>query len=292
MGPTEGLFMSSSMAVPLTSTSPPSDVAASGEHDLQAERDSSPAESVETGRRRSLTCTALPQSQVTGDERDEMYGLLETYFCGTDRARFDADLREKQIAILLRDAHSGRIQGFSTLMHMTTWIGGQEVVAFFSGDTIIDREYWGETVLSRIWCQTVFAEVDRIALARPTASIYWFLICSGYKTWKFLPLFFRRFYPNVDEPTPSGIRQLIDALGAAKFGDEYLADSGIVRFREPTPLRRGVATVTEERLRDPQVAFFVQQNPGHAGGDELACVAELSRANLTRAGLRMMSRPL
>ena len=31
-------------------------------------------------------------------------------------------------------------------------------------------------------------------------------------------------------------------------------------------------------------------NPGHLDGDELACIAELSRANLTRAGVRMVSR--
>jgi hypothetical protein len=33
-------------------------------------------------------------------------------------------------------------------------------------------------------------------------------------------------------------------------------------------------------------------NPGHAAGEELACLAELSRANLTRAGLRMISRAI
>lgn len=235
-----------------------------------------------------------------------MYALLQTYFSGTDRARFEADLQEKEAVILLRDAASGDIQGFSTLMRLTTSIdlvgqagrAGQagpqqkEVVAFFSGDTIIDRDYWGETVLSRVWAQTVFAEVDRVNAETPAASIYWFLICSGYKTWRFLPLFFREFYPNAESPTPPHVRRVLDTLGASKFGDQYLPDSGIVRFRTATPLRRGVADVTDERLRDPRVAFFTRMNPGHAGGDELACLAELSRANLTRAAERMMARPL
>lgn len=284
--------MSSSMAVSLTSTSPLFDGAAGGDQQpVDIGRDLSPAAKLENGRR-CLSSVAVPESQVTNGERDEMYGLLQTYFCGTDRVRFEADLREKEIVILLRDSQCGRVRGFSTLMHLVTRVDGQEVVAFFSGDTIIDREYWGETVLSRMWCQTVFAEVDRIAAERPAASIYWFLICSGYKTWKFLPLFFRRFYPNLDEPTPPQVRRIIDSLGATKFGDQYQSESGIVRFQRPTPLRYGIATVTEERLRDPQVAFFVRRNPGHAEGDELACLAELSRANLTRAALRMMSRPL
>jgi len=64
----------------------------------------------------------------------------------------------------------------------------------------------------------------------------------------------------------------------------------VVRFKEPTPLKRGVAEITDERLRDPRVAFFARMNPGHVYGDELACITRLSRANLTRAGVRMVSR--
>ena len=62
--------------------------------------------------------------------------------------------------------------------------------------------------------------------------------------------------------------------------------NGIVRFRNATPLRRGVAEITEERLRDPLIAFFARANPGHANGDELACITEVPPANLTPAGTR------
>jgi hypothetical protein len=114
---------------------------------------------------------------LTPGERNDMYALLQMYFCGTDRARFEADLREKQIVILLRDASSGRIQGISTLMRMTTSIDEKEVVAFFSGDTIVDREYWGETVLSRIWSQTVLhSSMPAHPVRRATG---FFLLSSG-----------------------------------------------------------------------------------------------------------------
>jgi hypothetical protein len=230
----------------------------------------------------------VASTALTVDDRRQMYALLRKYFSGTDRARFDADLREKETVILLRDGPSGCIQGFSTLMRMTMAIDGKELVAFFSGDTIIDRQYWGETVLSRVWGQTVFAEADRIVTQRPETSVYWFLICSGYKTWRFLPVFFRAFYPNPGGPTPPRVQRILDTLGASKFGAEYLPNLGIVRFHRATPLLPGVADITEERLRDPHVAFFARMNPGYAEGDELACLAELSRANLTRAAQRLV----
>jgi hypothetical protein len=114
------------------------------------------------------------------------------------------------------------------------------------------------------------------------------LICSGYKTFRFLPVFFRDFYPNPEADTPHEIQHILDALGRAKFGDRYDAASGIVRLPRPMPLRDGIADVTGQRLRDPMVAFFAGRNPGHGNGDELACVTELTRSNLTRAGERML----
>jgi hypothetical protein len=239
-------------------------------------------------RDRRLSGSVVPIAATTPGERDQMYSLLAAYFRGTRRDQFDADLAEKEAVILLRDASSGQVQGFSTFMRLAAQVDRRDVVAFYSGDTIVAREYWGETMLSQLWSRTVLAEADRIVAERPSARVYWFLICSGYKTWRFLPVFFREYYPNPSTPTPPGVKRILDTLAQRKFGDQYLAGSGIVRFHRATPLRRGIADVTEQRLRDPRVAFFSAMNPRHAEGDELACLTEMSRSNLTRAGERMV----
>jgi hypothetical protein len=235
-----------------------------------------------------LAGAVVPRAELGADERNQMYEVLHRHFAGTDRARFEADLLEKETVIVLRDREAGRIRGFSTLMRMAVRIEGSDVIAYFSGDTIIEPRYWGDSTLSRMWGAVVFGEADRLALESPDARVFWFLICSGYKTWRFLPVFFREFYPNADAPTPAFHRCLLDTLGRLKFGDEFIPDAGIVRFRHATPLRDGVAEVTDGRLRDPQVAFFVRANPGYASGDELACITEVSRLNLTPAGRRMV----
>jgi len=237
---------------------------------------------------RRLAGDVLARAMLTPGERERMYGLLATYFLGTSREQFESDLAEKEAVILLRDVKDGQIQGFSTLMRITTTIDECEVVAFFSGDTIVAQEFWGETILSRLWSQTVFSEADRIREKRPDTRVFWFLICSGYKTWRFLPVFFREYYPHPEKTTPLPIKRVLDVLGERKFGSEYFPDQGLVRFRSATPLRDGVAEVTAERLRDPLIAFFQRMNPGHGGGDELACLTEITRSNLTRAGERMV----
>jgi hypothetical protein len=235
-----------------------------------------------------LTGAVVARADLSVRERAEMYQLFESYFAGTTRAQFEADLAEKELVVQLRAGADETIQGFSTLMRLEVRVDGRDVTAFFSGDTIVAREYWGETELSRLWSRTVFAEADRIRSQNPEARVYWFLICSGYKTWRFLPVFFREFYPNPDAPTPAHVQNILDALGERKFGIEYHKETGIVRLRTATPLREGVADVTEQRMRDPRIVFFTQKNPGYLQGDELACLTEISRTNLTRAGERMV----
>jgi hypothetical protein len=237
---------------------------------------------------RKLAGSASPRANLTGHERDRMYALLRTYFDGTRRAQFDADLDEKESVMLLRDRETGEIQGFSTLMRLEISVDGRDIVAFFSGDTIVAAPYWGESILSRLWSRTVFAEADLIVAERPHCRIFWFLICSGYKTFRFLPVFFRTFHPHPEVQTPNELQRVLDALGTAKFGGRYDAASGIVRLEQPTPLRHGIADITAQRLRDPLVTFFMGRNPGYGRGDELACITEISRSNLTRAGQRMV----
>lgn len=243
----------------------------------------------EPGGERRMAGSVVPRAGLTGGERDEMYVLLDAYFAGTHHAQFEADLAEKEAVILLRDADTRQIQGFSTIMRLSSCIDGREVVAFFSGDTIVAREYWGDSLLSRLWSQMVFAEADLIIAERPGARVYWYLISSGYRTWRFLPVFFREFYPNPEKATPPHQQHILDILGRRKYGNQYLAGTGVVRLRSAAPLRYGVGEVTDHRLRDPQVAFFARMNPRHAEGDELACLTEITRTNLTRAGERMVA---
>ena len=103
----------------------------------------------------------------------------------------------------------------------------------------------------------------------------------GYKTYRLLRLFFKEYWPRHEKPMPTFERALLDDLGTAKFGDHYDAGRGVVTFAGTRErLRPGIADVVPSRLRDPDVAFFVDNNPGHERGDELACLAEINSVNI------------
>jgi hypothetical protein len=222
--------------------------------------------------------------EVTREQRDAMFALMRQHYENVRRDTFERDLDEKRWVIQLLGPDGGRLCGFSTQMLLEASVGGRPVTALYSGDTIVAREHWGDTALTHVW--------GRLALELMGAhggGLYWFLISKGYKTYRFLPIFFDEFYPRHDRPTPPGARAVLDALGRARFGAGYDAAAGLVRGGPGKDrLRPGVADLTPGRLRDPHVAFFARRNPGHARGDELCCLAPLTRANFTAAAWRVI----
>lgn len=232
-----------------------------------------------------LSARLTPTVDVSPAQRDAMFALMERHYANVRRDVFDADLAEKPWVILVSEPAGGELCGFSTQMLLDADVAGRPVKALFSGDTIIDRQHWGDQALSHVWGHFALSLID----AHPDTDLYWFLLSKGYKTYRFLPLFFRDFYPRVGTPTPPWARAVIDALGRARYADDYDARAGIIRAGAwQYRLREGLADVTPERLRDVHVRFFHAANPHHQRGDELCCLAPLTRDNFTPLAYRVI----
>lgn len=210
--------------------------------------------------------------------REGMFALYHRYFTATSWERFCDDLAGKDRVVVLRDG-DGALAGFSTLAVLAVEVDGQRHRALYSGDTIIDRAHWGQSTFVQAWCRLA-GELKAEAPAQP---LHWLLTVKGYRTYRYLPLFARRFFPTCRGPTPPPVRRLVDALARHKFGRAYQADTGVVRYPDSRgQLRSDWAGVPESARRKPDVAFFLERNPDYARGDELVCITELSATNLLR----------
>ena len=231
----------------------------------------------------SLVSQTLAYLELTPKIMREMYDVFCENFERSSLEIFERDLKDKKWVILIRDTERNALQGFSTLALYGMDYRGKRISVVYSGDTIIHREYWGTPELPRSWIHTVLGKS-----ADMPQPLYWLLISSGYKTYRFLTVFYKEFYPRYDKPTPPEMQAMMEYLAAQRFGSDYHCEEGVVRFQNgATPLRKGIAEVTEERLHDPHVAFYIAQNPGHVNGDELVCITQIDPDNFTPAGRRM-----
>jgi hypothetical protein len=221
---------------------------------------------------------------LTEAEREWMYGIMVRHYAEVHWEAFLCDLSEKDGILLLVD-QKGEIQGFSTYRFMHTRYAGEELVALFSGDTIIDRDHWGTPTLFSTFGRLLHALIHE----NRGKKTYWFLITKGYRTYLMLPLFFKEFFPRHDQETPPYEKGLIEHLAAGKYGAQFDRERGIIAAGSYF-LKGEFAETPEARLRNHHVRFFLERNPGYLNGEELACVCAIHPENF-RKRTRMLVRP-
>ena len=230
----------------------------------------------------SLPFELVSRASLSAEEVSRMYALMETCYDRVCPARFIKDLAGKDWVLLLTDS-TGRIQGFSTLALNPRGLGESGRDVLYSGDTVIHPEYWGGQSLVR-----GFFHAAGSILSNCENPLYWYLLSKGHRTYMYLPLLFKRYYPALESSREFSMgSSLADLFSERLFPGCWLPDRGVIHFPESQgQVNTGLAEDTRSRAGHPQVDFFMERNPGFAEGDELVCVTELSVENLRRPSSR------
>ena len=214
-----------------------------------------------------------------------MHELFCQQFDGVSFDVFQRDLEQKNWVLLLQE-ESSELCGFSSMDIYDIEVDGKVKSVVYSGDTVVSSETWSDSALSYYW----MGAIDYLRRLYRKERLYWFLLVSGYRTYRFLPVYSATFYPRHDKPTPRDVQTIMDTVASARFGSNYNPETGVVRLDAPAILKEGYRGIPENRLSDPHIAYFAQRNPGHDQGDELMCFAILAEDELTRLGRRMWTK--
>jgi hypothetical protein len=211
----------------------------------------------------------LPIRKVTVHQIREMYDLFSRYYDNVSLDVFTRDMSEKTGIILLWDKQSGRIAGFSTLTCTELEVNGKRALGVFSGDTILEREYWGAKALQRVFYLCMLKE----RLRRPIRPMFWLLISKGYKTYLLLANNFLRYYPDKDGRF-DWLEGYVDLYCRKLFPQSFCERRRLIDFGEGyTHLKGDVTPITDEmRARSGKIRFFEQRNPTWQRGTELPCI--------------------
>jgi hypothetical protein len=222
-------------------------------------------------------------SDLTRDELRACFELLQNLFLGVTWEDFLRDLEEKDDVMLLRDADTRAIGGFSTLVELEIDVAGEAIPVVFSGDTAVLPEFRTSFALG----QELARHFHRAHERNPERPVSYVLISKGWRTYRLMPFFFREFFPRHDAETPPFERALIDAFGESRYPDRY--DEGVIRFAgEPAPRVRPEGVDAIPARSDPHTEFFLRVNSGYLEGDELVCAARIHPTNYTDRTRRLL----
>jgi len=231
--------------------------------------------------------TAFAAVSALGErERRAMASLYLANYDGSSESIFFHDLARKDEVLLV--TNEDQVVGFTTLRYFGREWNGRPIRVVYSGDTIVDRRHWGQQALAFDW----IAHIGTLKQQRPELPLYWFLLVKGHRTFRYLPLFGKTFYPHwkVDR---SDLRPLADLLALEMFPRDYNPATGVVEFRESRGhLKSEIALPTAEEQARADVRYFLERNPGYRRGHELVCICELETHNMKPLTRRLFARDL
>lgn len=228
-----------------------------------------------------------------------MYQMFSKYYDATSLAIFKRDLYLKDKILLLGNMSGEnyksfqpldfieRLIGFSSLSERNIVLDDKRLKIFFNGDTIIDPRYWGSNAMARTWARYFFRKKSE----EPHLFFYWFLICSGHRTYRLLPSFFKNYYPGyaVEKGEVHELKRLLDRVAVEFFGNVYDPDTNLIYLDHPTPLKNELLEISELKKLKSEIRYFTDLNQEHDKGIELACITEISESNLTAAGRKLIT---
>lgn len=214
---------------------------------------------------------------------EAMFGLMQESYENLDFEKFKRDLFNKDKVILLFEDNV--IYGFSTYKLIELEYNGERVYGIFSGDTIVHSSQAMSLGLQRTFSEVVKGYMDEFG------SLYWFLVCKGHKTYRYMSLYLNEYYPNYKTSTPVREQDLMMLYAENIYGNAYDEKLGvIVNQGNNDYVKVGVSDADTKALRKKEVQFFVQKNPGYINGDELVCIAEFKPENMRQAFYKMVEK--
>jgi hypothetical protein len=221
-----------------------------------------------------------PAGSLSEAERLAMQVLIDRHFFGIDRHNFQADLDGKTHVLRLVGEEQ-QVIGFSTIDYRRTTLDAAPCGILYSGDTIVDPAAWASASLSAAW---VAAILELHASAGPPAPLWWLLLTSGLRTYRYLTVCIRQYAPALSGRLDPLAHALLPRLARERFGHDFDAGTGLVIFRHPQRLRPHLTTLPPHLEEDADAQLFLRLNPGHGRGDELVSLCRLSEENLTAVG--------
>ncbi|MBC8210860.1 MAG: hypothetical protein H8E21_07305 [Gammaproteobacteria bacterium] len=225
-------------------------------------------------------------SELSDENRVQIVDLYLRYYMGSASTKVEDDLNSKSEIILLE--YDGHVVGFTTLEFFEREWHSSSIKVVFSGDTIVDREHWGQQSLT-------FACISRMGVYKrqhPDIPVYWFLIVKGHRTYKYMPVFVKSFFPHWSYES-NRLKELAEFLAIDKYGDYYNAETGVLEFPSSYGhLKDEYAHPGLNEKNKAAVRYFLEKNPNYLNGHELVCLCELDEANLKPLALRVFQKKL
>ena len=189
-------------------------------------------------------CRIFPIAELSSQLKKDLFLILQEYYTNTNYQEFLLDLQSKDAALVLFGQDEVPV-GFTTWFVRPFQFAEEKGKFIYSGDTVIRKEASGSLALPIAWGKVMLDIANSLPQGE---TLYWLLTTKGFRTYRYLSVFFRSFYPSVEQVLPN-LEKICEQLAFSLFGNSYQQQTGILRSKEglypnPTIDGRHIGVVT------------------------------------------------
>ncbi|MBF0352684.1 MAG: hypothetical protein HQM11_16750 [SAR324 cluster bacterium] len=228
----------------------------------------------------------VPTSSLTKEQFDAIWSVYAPYH-ERDRAEFERTLCLNHKVLMFHDAQTEALQGFLAVSVFDVQEEERSFVILYFGTLVIHSGFRGQNIVQNM----VLREYLGIRRRYGFRKIYFIFSSLSYMSYLAMSHTFLEYWPRREQPTPQYAQEVLTYLIEQIFKGKY-DPSGVSQGTGQKRVTDQKVTGTETNL-DPQLAFYLKNNPGHQHGDCLMCFIPLYELNiLTLIFKRHVQRPL
>ncbi len=232
------------------------------------------------------TIDIVPVAGIDVRGWDEIWRLTSRFY-DAERPFVERRLRGHQAMALFRSHPARALVGMAAIEEDVLGFEGRRVAVTFTSHILIDPRYRGLGLLQRLGARRAF----QAWLKHPLKRKLWAFDTAGARGYLLLPRNLASYWPRHDEATPPWETRFMAEYGQRKYGAAWQGD-GVVQRVPQKRLLPDAAPLRGATLREPEMVFFEQRNPGHRDGDTLFCLVPLTLANGWRLLRKAVARRL
>jgi hypothetical protein len=214
--------------------------------------------------------------------RAELFEFCDR-FSSRHRHRFEAQLAKDETVFRVRGSSTGHLVGFGTLSVIDVDYQGDRAIVIYVGWTMISPEFRKHGITQRLGFRAFLQQ----RLKHPRRDIYWMITSSTLNSYLVVVRNFRDSYPQAGRHWPPRESAYVEQV-LARLGSAWDPQTGVIGRGGVSFYREGRVDQGDVDVSDPDIAFYMQANPGQAQGDSLVCLAPLTLKNFIYIARRQL----
>ncbi|MEZ5038793.1 MAG: hypothetical protein R2828_02845 [Saprospiraceae bacterium] len=228
---------------------------------------------------------SIVSNELSPAVKEEMWDVYSKYY-DYSKAYFMERMEKNNFFSLY--TVEGKIVGFTGLRINRTTINGKKRLLIYFGQTIIDSNYRGKSLIPTTGAKLCLKYLPEIL----SAKTYFWADCLTYKAYLVFAKTLENYYPSYKNDQVDDEKAVVDYIGQTHYPDTYCPKTGTVLKDSVVVTDTTTMQLPFKYHQDKDINFYTKANPFFEKGNGLITLGPVNFANFTILLKRMLRKTI